>query len=483
VSKVAVVTISSASPGVLTLASHGFAANDPVVLSNSGGALPVAFTAGTTYYVKTVLTANTFTLSATAGGTAINTASTGTGTHSITSIYSSLVTSAQWQFAQTGNLVFATQANTVLQVFDLSADSAFSSSLGSPPQAAYITVVGRFLVLSGLLSFPYRIQWSGLNSYNAAASWTSGTNSSDFQDFPDGGIVRGVAGGEFGTIFQDQAIRRMSYIPGSTLIFQIERVTQDMGLAAPYSIIRAGSTIYFYAGQGFHKIDSTGVPVQIGRERVDRTFLLDLDRSSLQLFIGASDPRTTRVYWAYKSVSGSVGLYDKILGYDPALDRFFQISMTGEYLVGVSQTGTTLEALDAISSSIDALSVSLDSFATGVQPQIAQFSSLHKLGFFTGSNLEATLESGEQGTAGTEIYTNGFRPITDSATVYGSVSWRQAQNATPTQGTEQAMMARTGYVNLRREARYIRFKQRIPAGTTWTFSAGIEPEPSLSGIT
>jgi hypothetical protein len=37
----------------------------------------------------------------------------------------------------------------------------------------------------------------------------------------------------------------MSYIPGSALIFQIERITQDMGLYAPYSIIRAGSKIYF----------------------------------------------------------------------------------------------------------------------------------------------------------------------------------------------------------------------------------------------
>jgi hypothetical protein len=476
-----VVTISSASPGVLTLASHGFAANDPVVLSNSGGALPVAFTAGTVYYVKTVLSANTFTLSATAGGTAINTASTGTGTHSITSIYSSLVSSAQWQFAQTGNLVFATQANVVLQVFDLSSASAFAVALGSPPQAAYISVVGRFLVLSGLLSQPYRIQWSGLNSFNAAASWTSGTNSSDFNDEPDGGIIRGCAGGEFGTIFQDQAIRRMSYIPGSAFIFQIERITQDMGLYAPYSIIRAGSTIYFYAGQGFYKIDPGGVPVQIGRERVDRTFLTDLDKGNLQLFIGAADPRTTRVYWAYKSVSGTTGLYDKILGYDSALDRWFTLSMSGEYLLGVSQTGLTLENLDSISSSIDALTVSLDSFATAVQPQIAQFSSSHVLGFFTGNNLEATLESAEQGTAGQEIYVNGFRPITDAATVYGSVSWRQALNATPTIGTEQAMQARTGNVNLRREARYIRFKQRIPAATTWTFAAGIEPDPVIEG--
>jgi hypothetical protein len=174
--------------------------------------------------------------------------------------YSALSAAAQWQFAQTGNLVFATQANAPLQVLDLSSASAFADAAGSPPQAAYISVVGRFLVLSGLLSTPFRIQWSGLNSFNASTSWTSGINSSDFQDFPDGGIVRGVAGGEAGIIFQDQAIRRMSYVPGSPIIFQIDRITQDKGLYAPYSIIRAGERIFFFAGQGFHKIEPAGVP-------------------------------------------------------------------------------------------------------------------------------------------------------------------------------------------------------------------------------
>src|SRR5258708_23749709 len=165
--------------------------------------------------------------------------------------YSALTSTANWQFAQTGNLVFATQANAVLQVFDLSSSTAFGNALGSPPQAAYISVVGRFLVLSGLLSTPYRIQWSGLNSFNASTSWDGLTAGSDHQDFPDGGIVRGVAGGEAGIIFQDQAIRRMSYVPGSPIIFQIDRITQDKGLYAPYSIIRAGERIFFYAGQGF----------------------------------------------------------------------------------------------------------------------------------------------------------------------------------------------------------------------------------------
>jgi hypothetical protein len=395
--------------------------------------------------------------------------------------YSALSSTAQWQFAQTGNLVFATQANAVLQVFDLSSATSFSNALGSPPQAAYVSVVGRFLVLSGLLSTPYRIQWSGLNSFNAATSWTSGVNSSDFQDFPDGGIVRGVAGGEAGIIFQDQAIRRMSYVPGSPIIFQIDRITQDKGLYAPYSIIRAGERIFFYAGQGFHKIEPGGVPVQIGREKVDRTFLADLDNGNLQLFMGAADPRSTRVYWAYKSNSGAAGTFDKLLGYDFLLDRFFPIAMTGEFLLGMSQTGLTLENLDSISPSLDAMTLSLDAYATAVQPEIAQFSSAHVLGFFRGTNLEATLETAEQGTDENRVTIRGFRPVTDAAALFGSVSYRDPPSSSATAGMEVPVNARTGRCDVRRDTRYSRFKVRIPAATIWTFAAGVVPDLTTGG--
>jgi len=479
VSKVATVTISSASPGVVTLSSHGLAANEPVVFSNSGGALPAAITAGTVYYVKTVLTSSTFTISATPGGTAINTASTGTGTHSVTAHYSDLSSDAQWQFAQFGNLVKATQENVVLQTYTLGVSAAFADNSGSPPQASYISVVGRFLVLSGLLSNPFRIQWSGLND---TTNWTSGVGSSDFQDFPDGGIVRGVAGGEFGTVFQDQVIRRMSYIPGSPLIFQIERIAEDLGLFAPYSIVRAGSLIFFHSAKGFYKIVPGGIPEQIGREKVDRTFFDDLDKNELRMFIGASDPRSTRAFWAYKSTSGTSDRYDKILGYDYALERFFPISMSGEYLLGMSQPGITLESLDDLSSSIDALETSLDAFAVSTQPLIAQFDSEHRLGFFSGSNLEATMETAEQGTDGRRIRLNGFRPVSDAPTLFGSASYRELVSATPTSLPEVALNTRTGKVDLIRSTRYSRMKIRIPASTQWTYAAGVEPDIKQEGL-
>jgi hypothetical protein len=476
----AVASISNASPAVVAF-TNSFAANDPVVFSTSG-ALPAGLTAGTVYYVAASgLSSSAFSLSTTPGGGLINTSSAGTGTHSVTSTYLALSASAQWRFAQTGNLVFATQANAPMQVFDLASSIAFGDALGAPPQAAYIDVVGRFLVLSGLLSSPYRIQWSGLNSFNAAQSWTPGVNSSDFQDFPDGGIVRGVAGGEFGTVFQDQAIRRMTYVPGSPVVFQIDRIAQDKGLFAPYSLVRAGEFVFFYSSQGFQRIVPGGLPEQIGRERVDRVFRADLDRGNLQLLIGTTDPRSTKVYWAYKSSSGSAGLYDKVLGYDYVLDRFFLVGVSGEYLLGLSQSGLTLENLDTISSSIDTMTLTLDAYATAVQPEIAQFGADHTLSFFRGDNLEAIIETAEQGSDGQRIYLNGFRPITDAAIVFGSVSFRETQQGVPTYLSEVAMNARTGRCDLRQDTRYSRMRLRIPASTNWSFAAGVELDVTQTG--
>lgn len=79
-------TITIASPAVIILTSHGLTANDIVVFTTSG-TLPTGITAGVSYYVlSTGLTANAFEISATAGGTAINTSGSQSGTHTLTRV-------------------------------------------------------------------------------------------------------------------------------------------------------------------------------------------------------------------------------------------------------------------------------------------------------------------------------------------------------------------------------------------------------------
>lgn len=76
-------TVTVASPGVLTSTLHGFSAGDEVVLTTTG-ALPTNLTSNTViYFVKTVPTSDTLTLSLTAGGSSINTTGTQSGIHKI----------------------------------------------------------------------------------------------------------------------------------------------------------------------------------------------------------------------------------------------------------------------------------------------------------------------------------------------------------------------------------------------------------------
>lgn len=81
----ATVTISNASPGVITWTAHGLVVDTAVVFT-SAGTLPAGLTAGVTYYVKTVLSADTFTVALTKGGTVIDTTDAGSGVHTGTTV-------------------------------------------------------------------------------------------------------------------------------------------------------------------------------------------------------------------------------------------------------------------------------------------------------------------------------------------------------------------------------------------------------------
>jgi hypothetical protein len=75
-----VVTLTIASPGVVNAVGHGLAEDTPVIFATTG-ALPTGLTAGTTYYVMSPL-ADSFNVSATPAGGAINFTGTQSGVQS-----------------------------------------------------------------------------------------------------------------------------------------------------------------------------------------------------------------------------------------------------------------------------------------------------------------------------------------------------------------------------------------------------------------
>jgi hypothetical protein len=388
-----------------------------------------------------------------------------------------LASSDQWQFAQFGDDIIAVNQNDAPQLYTLDSSTDFAALSGSPPQAAFVTVVSNHLVLSGILNNPDRIAWSALNDITG---WIAGTDGSDTQDFQDGGGVKAVAGGEFGVVFQTDAIRRMAYVGGET-IFEFERIVEGEGLAAPYSVIRSGPRVFFLGTSGFQSITAGQYPVNISKERFYRTFLEDWDDGSKQLMLGANEAETSRVWWFYKSSNGTAGLFNRGICYDWGLERSTYIDgISGEYVAVLSQPGVTLDGLDALGfSSIDSMSISFDDFAGSSGQQLGLFNSSHQFGFLTGSTLEATLETPDYA-FDRRFYIRSQRPVTDAETVYGSFSIRPRLTDTPTQSDEAAMNA-IGICPHHADTRMSRFRLRIPSGTTWTYAIGTEPEATVTG--
>jgi hypothetical protein len=276
--------------------------------------------------------------------------------------YSTLNDDANWVFAQFNNIVVATQRNDDMQSFNIESSTEFAD-LGSDvnrPKAGWVARVGSFLLAGDLADDPFRVQWSGLNEIT---NWTSGTNSSDFQDFPDGGRPRmGVeVEGGVAVVMQETAARRMVFSPGSEAIFDIERLQNVPGILAPYSAVVTSGGVAYLSTRGFVIVGADGALTPIGEERVNRTFLgqlptvapaelraLAYDTSAARLIVGASDPRQSLVMWVYKSTGGADATFDRGLIYHTVLKRWAPIETSGQYIATVSRPGLTLEGLDAI---------------------------------------------------------------------------------------------------------------------------------------
>jgi hypothetical protein len=110
------------------------------------------------------------------------------------------------------------------------------------------------------------------------------------------------------------------------------------------------------------------------------------------------------------------------------------------------------------------------------------FNSSHEAAFLSGSNLEATLETPQmaQDQGGRRYFVRSARPDTDASSVFGSVFHQQRLTDSETQSAETEMNA-IGYTPHRVDGRVTKIRNRIPAGTTWTFSIGVEPDMVMTG--
>lgn len=150
------------------------------------------------------------------------------------------------------------------------------------------------------------------------------------------------------------------------------------------------------------------------------------------------------------------------------------IDLVGSTFVGAYTSG------GHIGGSLDLLPFSLDSVPRASVAALAAFSSAHKLGFFTGPNLEAIIETGEQDLEGRLVFVQGVRPLTDSAEAAVSIGCRLNANAAST-FTAESIVDANGFCGLTVETRYAKARLRVPAASVWTYARGVEPDAVPAG--
>jgi hypothetical protein len=376
----------------------------------------------------------------------------------------------RWNFAQFGSTVIAANGNNLLQSYITGASTTFSNIEGSP-QAKYLSVVRDFVVTGFQTDHPFRVQWSGINN---ATTWTfNQVTQSDFQDIPDAGVVQGITGGEYGLVFLEKSIYRMSYV-GTPLIFQFDEIIKGMGCFEPNSIVQYRNFVFFLADDGFYVCDGQTVR-PIGAEKIDRYFLENFDVEYGYKMSATVDPEKSVAIWAYPSTEGA-GNVDSLIIYNFDTGKW-STGTTDVNFVGISQTpGATLEELDDISSSIDALETSLDSRVfVGGKFNLAGGRG-NRIVTFSGQPSLATLNTGDIETEGRFSTLRMVRPIIDNGTADVALASRARLGDAIVYGSYQ-LPSSEDRVSVRGVGRYHRLSFQPKDLWTTAIGADIEIEP------
>lgn len=271
------VTISNASPALVTLTSNTTfpQADGTVFMFETTGALPLPLKPLTRYYVK-YLTATTFNLSTTSGGTAINSTSAGSGVQTI-SIRAVPVSSL-------------TGANDV-------------------PLSQYTLIVSdvsRFTLAFGTNDYlstvydPMLIRWSDQES---VTEWVPAiTNQAGSIRLSHGSNIQTVVQSRQELlVFTDAALYSLQYL-GPPYVWSPQLLSDNISIASLNAATYSSGTAYWMGQDKFYKYDGR---VQSLRCDLRQYVYDDINRAQFTQIFSGTNEGFNEVWWFYCSASST----------------------------------------------------------------------------------------------------------------------------------------------------------------------------------
>lgn len=381
--------------------------------------------------------------------------------------YTTAATGGYWEFLKWGEGVIATNFADAVQYKALGAGTNFAALGGSPPKARHIGSVRSFVVLGDIddgTHQPSTIAWSGQNAETSWGNPNPATQSDRQLLSGDGGAVMAVLSGDIGVVMQERSIWTMEYT-GPPVVFRLSEVSVGVGTPAARSCVRHGNTIFFFGQDGFYRYDIGQGLTRIGDKKVDLWFQSRVSKDDYWKITSAIDVPNAKVVWGYPTGAGDP---DELLIYDWTTGQWSYAEQDHQIIYKGRAAGTTLEGLDSISASIDALADSLDSDAwKGGALALYGFDTSNKSGAFNGAVKTARLETTELALPdGSTFFCNSTRPLVQgdgsgTNTVYlGTRNLLDANYSFGSGATANSI----GEHNFRKAARYMRFRCDIAGG-------------------
>jgi len=394
-----------------------------------------------------------------------------TGWEAIRSGYS-MPTGTRWRFCQFGPFAIATNAIDEMVRIDLEDDTT-SLLGGDPPKFQALATVSNFVVGTQADGAVNQIAWSGEND---AEWWTFAQRKSDYQEFPDGGEITGIVGGEIGLILQRNAVRRMAYVGGNVL-FRFDKISSNVGCASVHSVAQHGELAFWYSHTGFKMWDGSQIR-PIGFEKVDRAFGSLYGQINLNDMSTAIDGQRGTVCW---STGRKMWLYNWLL------DKWTVINQAAEIVTSRETQAPGLDEQDPeIGSADDVIDTSgldtLDAARYKIGDPVFYVFNGPALGTFNGVNMSArvvgrTMEVVE----GRDARIRRIRPMTDATSgITVRLEARQKLGDVPVRRDFNTLQA-SGEMPVRSRGRFVRARIEIAEGAAWSYLQGVDATLDVGG--
>lgn len=379
-------------------------------------------------------------------------------------------TADKWSIVQFGKTILAANNSAKIQAWTLGTSTEFDDVSVDAPVAKYLTIVRDFVVAGYLDSGTNanKLQWSDIND---ETNWVAGAGSqSDYQFISQGNNITGLTGGEFGLVFMDTAVIRMTYI-GSPFFFQFDVISNNVGCLDGGSIAQYGKTSFFLSDNGFYACDGTTL-TPIGTNKVDNYFFSTAELANIETISAAIDPTRKIVVWNYPNTSGGRSM----LMYNWVSDKWSAATTSANSVNSIATVGYTLEDLDVFGS-VDSLTTSLDDRLWVGGKFLFAGTTGARISTFTGSPMPATITTSDIEQGYNSVVTL-VRPQIDNGSASVAVASRKNLDDAINFGS-QVNADGEGRVPLRSAGRYHRFNI-VPSGS-WTNAIGIDIEVTNQG--